>query len=131
MTALLDPDELLTTAEAAVVAGVEVRDVNRLIDEHILPEELYSSESTRRVWSGACALVRFYCNSGDLLTANERRHAIDYVCTEARTHHLTWALKRWRTTKPNWTYRHLFLTLNFDGFIHDTIIEHDKLAKAR
>ncbi len=31
--------ELLITPEAAVVAGVEVRDVNRLIDENILPEE--------------------------------------------------------------------------------------------
>ena len=31
----------LTPAEAAVVAGVSMRDVHRVIDEHILPEGLY------------------------------------------------------------------------------------------
>ena len=30
--------ESLTPSEAAVVAGVSVRDVHRMIDEHILPE---------------------------------------------------------------------------------------------
>jgi len=30
------------------VAGVDVRDVNRLIDEHILPEDLYTNEDSRR-----------------------------------------------------------------------------------
>jgi uncharacterized protein (DUF433 family) len=130
MTTLLDP-ELLTTSEAAVVAGVEVRDVNRLIDEHILPEELYSSESTRRVRSAACALVRFYYESAEVLTANERRHAISFLCTEAKTKHLSWTLHRWRSARPAWTYRHSFLTLNLDSFIDETIEGHDKLAKAR
>ena len=50
--------ELLTTREAAVVSGVEVRDVDRMIDEHILPEDLLSNEKTRRVRAGACALAR-------------------------------------------------------------------------
>jgi uncharacterized protein (DUF433 family) len=130
MTALLDP-ELLTTPEAAVVAGVEVRDVNRLIDEHILPEELYSSESTRRVWSGACALVRFYYDSAELLTANERRHAITYLCNEAKTKHLTWTIKRLRASKPHWTYHHQFMTLHLERFVDETIEGHDRLAKAR
>src|SRR5882672_1349840 len=54
-----DP-ELLTTAEAAVVADVSVRDVNHLIDEHILPEQLYSTEGSRRVHASACSLLNFY-----------------------------------------------------------------------
>jgi uncharacterized protein (DUF433 family) len=126
------PDlEMLTTSEAAVVAGVDVRDVNRLIDEKILPTELYSVESTRRVRAGACALVRFYYGSAELLTANERRGAINHLCTEAKSKHHSWAIKRWRTTKPQWTYHHLFMTLNFDRFIEDTIDGHERLAKAR
>jgi uncharacterized protein (DUF433 family) len=126
------PDlELLTTSEAAVVAGVEVRDVNRLIDENILPAELYSVENTRRVRAGACALVRFYYGSAELLTANERRGAITHLCTEAKSKHHSWAIKRWRTAKPNWTYHHLFMTLNFDKFIEETIEGHERLEKAR
>jgi uncharacterized protein (DUF433 family) len=123
--------ELLTTSEAAVVAGVDVRDINRLIDENILPDELYSNENTRRVRAGACALVRFYYDSAELLTASERRGAINYLCAEAKSKHQTWTIKRWRTARPNWTYHHLFMTLNFDSFIEETIERHDRLAKAR
>jgi hypothetical protein len=36
--------ELLTTTEAAVVADVSVRDVNHLIDEEVLPKQLYKIE---------------------------------------------------------------------------------------
>ncbi len=35
--------ESLTPSEAAVVAGVSVRDVHRMIDEHILPAALYGN----------------------------------------------------------------------------------------
>ena len=75
--------ELLTTPEAAVVAGVDVRDVNRLIDEHILPEGLYTNEDSRRVWPGTCALIRFYYDAAPSLTAQERKYAIDTLCREA------------------------------------------------
>jgi len=130
MSALLDP-ELLTTPEAAVAAGVEVRDIHRLIDEHILPEELYSSEATRRVWSGACALVRFWYESAEILTPSERRYTINHLFSESKTNHVAWTLKRWRSTKPDWTCHHRFLTLNLSHFIDDTIEEQDKLARAR
>ena len=33
----------LTPSEAAVISGVSVRDVHRVIDEHILPDDLYSA----------------------------------------------------------------------------------------
>ena len=41
--------ELLTPPEAAVVAGVTVRDVNRAIDERLLPDRLYALEDGRRL----------------------------------------------------------------------------------
>jgi len=124
--------ELLTTREAAVVAGVDVRDVNRLIDEHILPDELFRNDETRRVWSGACALVRFYYVTEHALTADERKTVIRYVCNEARTHHAPWGIRRWRAKRPHWTYRHRsFLELHFDKLIADTMDEHDRLSRAR
>jgi uncharacterized protein (DUF433 family) len=124
--------ELLTTREAAVVAGVEVRDINRLIDEHILPDELVRNDSTRLLWAGACALVRFYYGAEKALTADERKGAIRHVCLDARSKRLTWTIKRWRQARPHWTYRHdHFLTLNFDRFVEDTINEHARLTKAR
>jgi uncharacterized protein (DUF433 family) len=121
--------ELLTTPEAAAVAGVSVRDVNRLIDEHILPEPLYILDGNRRVYASACALVRFYVCTAESLTANERGHAIRDLWGEAR--HDVRTITSWRRQKRNWAVHHHYLTINFDKFIDDTIEEHAKLTKAR
>lgn len=123
--------ELLTTAEAAVVSGVDVRDVNRLIDEHILPENLYVNEDSRRVWAGSCAFIRFYYGAADALTATERKYAIQAVCREAKTRDTVRVIKSWRTTRPRWRVEHRFITLNFDRFVEDTLAGHDKLTLAR
>ncbi|MBI3676948.1 MAG: DUF433 domain-containing protein [Proteobacteria bacterium] len=123
--------ELLTTAEAAVVSGVEVRDVNRLIDEHILPEDLYVNADSRRVWAGSCAFIRFYYGAAEALTAPERKYAIDVVCREAKTRDAVRLIKTWRSKRPSWRVEHSFLMLNFDRFIADTLTEHDKLTRAR
>lgn len=42
--------EMLTPTEAAIVSSVEVRDVNRVIDESILPKDFYriNPDRTRR-----------------------------------------------------------------------------------
>ena len=64
--------EMLKPTEAAVVARVSVRDVNRVIDERILPETLISFEDGRRVLAAACGFVSFYFGSADRLTADER-----------------------------------------------------------
>ena len=123
--------ELLTTPEAAVVAGVEVRDVNRLIDERILPEDLYTNEDSRRVWAWACTLIRFYYDAAPSLTAQERKYAIDTLYSEVKAKAAVRLIKTWRDKRPNWKIEHHFLTLNFDRFIADTLAEHDKLTRAR
>ena len=68
--------ECLTPSEVAVVAGVSVRDVHRMIDEHILPEALYSATQTRSFKSQACALISFYFQAANRLTAEERQRTI-------------------------------------------------------
>lgn len=54
--------EMLSPTEAAVVSSVEVRDVNRVIDESILPKDFYSvnPDRTRRLWADACTFISFY-----------------------------------------------------------------------
>lgn len=123
--------ELLTTPEAAVVAGVDVQDVNRLIDEHILPEDLFTDDGSRRVWAGACALIRFYYDAEPSLTAQERKYAIDTLWGEVNAKATVKLIKSWRDKRPHWKIEHHFLTVNFDRFIADTLAEHDKLTLAR
>jgi uncharacterized protein (DUF433 family) len=126
-----DP-ELLTTTEAAFVADVSVRDVNRLIDEHILPPQLYRIDGSRRVYAGACALLNFYVVTAKSLTARERNDTIQKLWSESKAKHAFWTIKQWRRSRPKWAvHRHPFLTINFDGFVSGTIERHDKLAAAR
>jgi len=68
--------DTLTPAEAAVVAGVSVRDVHRVIDEHILPESLYDTREGRSFRNDACVFIAFYFEAADRLTSEERQRAI-------------------------------------------------------
>jgi uncharacterized protein (DUF433 family) len=66
----------LTPSEAAVVSGVSVRDVHRVIDEHILPEDLYFAEQARSFKSQACVFISFYFRAASRLTSEERQKMI-------------------------------------------------------
>ena len=68
--------DMLKPSEAAVVARVALRDVNRVIDEHILPESFVSVDDGRRVAVTACTLIAFYFDSAKRLTSEERLFAI-------------------------------------------------------
>jgi uncharacterized protein (DUF433 family) len=68
--------ERLTTSEAAVVAGVSIPQIHRIIDEKILPEDLYSTEQMRTFVVDACVLISFYFETAESLTASARLRAI-------------------------------------------------------
>lgn len=108
--------ELLTPSEAAVVAGVTVRDVNRVIDEHIVPKGLYSLKGGRWLKSQACTYVRFYFHTAKMLTSDERTRVIYRLS----------AMK-----PPRWTFHHEFLTVNLDSFFEETQARHAALLRAR
>jgi uncharacterized protein (DUF433 family) len=108
--------ELLTVTEAAAVAGVTVRDVNRVIDEHIVPERFYIVKGGRWLKSDACAFVRFYFRAAPKLTADERTHVIYSIST----------------AKPqSWTYEDEFLTVHLETFFKATEAQHRRLMRAR
>lgn len=112
--------ELLTPTEAAVVADVEVRDVNRMIDEEILPSGLYRLEGGRRLQANACVFVSFYFRAADKLTASERSNVISGACR---------AMKAFRYYKG--VYKDDFLSIDLAPFADETERRHAKLAEAR
>lgn len=67
---------MLKTTQAAVVSGVPLRDVNRVIDEGILPEGLVTCDDGRYILSAACMLMTFYFEAAFALTPEERLFAI-------------------------------------------------------
>ena len=78
--------EHLTTTEAAIAAGVSIPQINRMIDENILPEDLYDTSPIRTFRTDACLLIAFYFKTANWLTANARLETI----RNARTRCSTW-----------------------------------------
>jgi uncharacterized protein (DUF433 family) len=112
--------ELLTPAEAAVVAGVEIRDVNRVIDERILPDDLYRVEDGRWLQANACALVSFYFHTAEKLTSRERSNVIAS------------ALKLLKASRYYaGTYKDEFLTIDLSRFADAAEHRHRELKAAR
>jgi uncharacterized protein (DUF433 family) len=120
--------DMLKLTEAAVVARVALRDVNRVIDERILPEGFFSLEDGRRVAATACTLIAFYFDSAKRLTSEERLFAI----REAGSR-----LRRFRANAlaslidEDWTVRDEFLTIDLAPFVRRTKERMDRLAAAR
>jgi uncharacterized protein (DUF433 family) len=125
--------ELLTPSEAAVVASVTVRDINRVIDEKILPERFYTLEGGRRLHVTACPLVGFYFHAAKALTSEERglliRRLSDRIGPEMARRPIT----RWRKVSlpADWTVNDGFLTVNLWEFATSAEDRHAKLAEAR
>jgi uncharacterized protein (DUF433 family) len=113
--------ELLTAAEAAVVSSVSVRDINRVIDERILPADFISVEHGRHVFATGCSLIAFYFESAKQLTSEQRLWAIGVA--GPRLHRpLTMA----RLLKEDWTLQDDYLTIDLAPFLRKT---RDRLAR--
>jgi uncharacterized protein (DUF433 family) len=113
--------EMLTPTEAAVVSSVEVRDVNRVIDESILPKDFYrvNPDRTRRLLADACTFISFYFHAAKSLTAEERLRAIAAASPKLREGPIS-KLER------EWTIRQEFLTIDLAPFLKSV---HQRLAE--
>ena len=120
--------DMLKPAEAAVVACVALRDVNRVIDERILPEGFLSFEDGRRVAATACTLISFDFDSAKRLTAEERVFAIREA--GSRLHRLR-ASALASLVDEDWIVRDEFLIIDLAPFVRRTKERMDRLAAAR
>ena len=120
---------LLTPSEAAVVAGVTVRDINRVIDEKILPEGFTTVEDGRRVQLAACPLVGFYFRAAKALTAEERLLLIHRFSERITGDMADHPFAGW--SKADWTVRDGFLTVSLSDFVAEADDRSARLAAAR
>jgi uncharacterized protein (DUF433 family) len=63
-------------AEAAYLSGLSRRDIDRVIDERIVPDAMIASGGVRMINAAACALARFYFETATTLTAATRRRIV-------------------------------------------------------
>ena len=77
-------ETMVTTTEAAALAMVDVRDINRVFDEGLLPDALLDDKDRRMLVCDALPLLAFYFRTRSL-TADARRKAIDIIVASGRT----------------------------------------------
>ena len=65
------------TAEAAFIAGLSDRDMNRVMDEHIVPDALFRADNGRRFARLAAAFARFYFGTEEQFVATLRRQILE------------------------------------------------------
>jgi len=130
MSALAQPT--LTPTEAAVVASVTVRDVNRVIDERILPDGLYvvANDRTRRLFVDSCVLIAFYFRAANRLTAEERIKTIADASARLPS---SLAKEGGRTSalRKKWVVTEDFLTIDLAPFVKSVQEQFSKLQDAR
>jgi uncharacterized protein (DUF433 family) len=116
----------LTPTQAAVVARVSVRNVNRSIDEKILPKDLFEvgRDGARRLSANACIFVSFYFEAANRLTLEERRRIIATASRQLPKAHMG-ALEK------EWIIRQEFLAIDLAPFLRGVNLRLAKLNAAR
>ncbi len=68
----------IPTAEAAFIAGLTDRQMNRVVDEHLVPEPLFEQRGSSRLFTRlGAAFAKFYFATEDQLLAGARRQILD------------------------------------------------------
>ena len=125
----------LKTAEAAFVAGVEIQDVDRAMDEGILPAELFSV-GERELSPIACLFLAAYYRTSELLTANVRRQIIDRMkalIPVPSVNEVTRELleKNWAMVFEEISVSSDLVSVNLRRYVEDTMGRYDQLVVAR
>jgi len=78
---------LIPTAEAAFIAGLSPRQMNRVFDEHLVPDVLFGQQGGARLFTRLCsAFAKFYFDTEGLLIAAARRQVLDELTDRVEQH---------------------------------------------
>lgn len=114
-------------AEAAYLSGVGAREMNRVIDEGILPPAALVSANGRQVVTLACAMIRFYFQTAPSLSADLRRRVVTWMSERLLT-----ADAR-RAAEPGaheLTFREGAVQIDLAQFVKETFAASDDLRRA-
>ncbi|GAJ96059.1 DUF433 domain-containing protein [Rhizobium rhizogenes] len=120
--------QMLKTTEAAIVANVDVHNVNKLIDENILPTDLFVQNQIRRVSPGGCVAINFYVHTAGILEAVARQRAIKDLTPRLRD---LWVANVDPVRDRDWDVTNKFVTIDFHAFLVDTFTRFHELDAAR
>lgn len=130
----MNPKHFVPSAEAAYLAGVGTRDINRLVDESIVPESLVARAVTGRRYARlAAALANFYYETESVFQPRFRKEVIQLFVERvevARNKDRLYALEspeKWNIdchVKTNW------IDLDVGPFIHTVAARAKEIEQA-
>lgn len=135
---MITGSEKLRPTEVAAIMGVKLKEVQRAIDEHILPEPFVSRGGNgRHVLAAACVLLWFYYDTKDQLTPAARRKTM--VSAADRLLQFESCKRRSSNLKDEWTIfleSHLpgterSISVDFSGWICQAHKALERLSEAR
>lgn len=111
---MLTMEQTISIAEAAYMADVSDRDINRLVDEHILPGALIAQGTSRRLARLSAPFAAFYFQTSEDLSKSARMRVIsklverlalrsDFDQFLALSGRLRHAHFDWRVSEDVWT----------------------------
>lgn len=115
-------------AEAAYLSGLSRRDIDRVIDERIVPDEMIPSGGARMISAAACALARFYFHTAAILTAESRRRIVADI--SARLLAQGAARPRKNIDLRQLRFDDGAIHVDLSGFVRDVMAAHKRLVAA-
>lgn len=113
----------IPTAEAAFIAGLTDRQMNRVVDERLVPETLFAQRGSSRLFTRlGAAFAKFYFATEDMLIAGARRQVLEELA--ARVERLP-AKKKESTSRlaqlhtVSWKVERQFVAVDVLPFIQD------------
>lgn len=113
-------------AEAAYLSGLSRRDIDRVIDERIVPDAMIAGGGVRMITAAACALARFYFETAATLTAATRRRIVADISERLLAQRAATAGKRINLDRLS--FDEGVLHVEFAGFLRTVIDARKRLA---
>lgn len=106
--------DMLRPSEAAVVAGVALKEMNRALDERLLPDGFVVPGEKRLFTPGACVAMAFYSESATKLTSAARMSVIREFEPKLRN----FRVHAWRgVSRGGWRLKKDYLTIDLVPFV--------------
>ena len=115
-------------AEAACLSGLSRRDIDRVIDERIVPDAMLAGGEVRMITTAACALARFYFETAATLTAVTRRRIVTNMSERLLAQRAATPGKR--IDLGRLTFDEGVIHVEFAGFLRDVIAARKRLMGA-
>lgn len=123
---------LIPTAEAAFIAGLTDRQMNRVVDERLMSEPLFEQRGNSRLFTRlGAAFANFYFATEDLLLAGARRQILDELSARVdRLQAKDQVLRLTRLDSMSWKVERKFVEVDVLPFLQEAFYRAKEVDQA-